>query len=83
MLTLGAEYKDNPWGPTPEHNRAPKPQSDDTKKVHKWRKFHFTNGENDDSLSSLDDLSRVGERDGVLRMVKKHKLLNSTIWPCR
>lgn len=103
MLTLGAEYKDNRWGPTPEDNHRPKKRleeeeeeeelatveeadarSEDTKKVHTWREFHFSNSEHYDAFLSLDGLSRVGERNRVLQMVKKHERLNnSTAWPCR
>lgn len=93
MLTLGAEYKDNRWGPTPAGSPPPKelPEQEelatveetDTGKVHAWREFHLTRGENDDAFLSLDGLSRVGERDGVLQMVKKHEHLNSTTWPRR
>lgn len=101
MLTLGAEYKNNRWGPTPEDNHRPKQQSEekeeeelatvevtdtrsgDTKKVHTWREFHSSNGESYDAFLSLDGMSRVGDRNGVLQMVKKHEHLNSTTWPCR
>lgn len=98
MLTLGAEYKDNRWGPSPEDNHRTKqrseeeelatveetdPRSGDTKKVHTWREFNFSKGENYDAFLSVDGLSRVGERSGMLQMVKKHEHLNSTTGPCR
>lgn len=95
MLTLGAEYRDTWWGPTPVDSHRLKQRSEeglvmvnetDTcsgDKKEPWREFNFSNGEKYDSFVSLDGLSRVGERDGVLQMVQKHENLNSTMWPCR
>lgn len=97
MLTLGAEYRDTWWGPTTGDSHRLKEQSEeelvaenetdtcsgDKKEFHSWREFHLSNGEKYDTFLSLDGLSRVGQRDGVLRMIKKHENLNGTMWPCR
>lgn len=57
--------------------------SGDTKKVHTWKECHFSSVENYDAFLCLQGLSRVGERNGVLQMVKKHGHLNGTTRPRR
>lgn len=98
MLTLGAEYRDTWWGPTTGDSHRLKERSEeeldtvtqtDTCSEDKndgptWREFHFSgNSEKYDTFLSLDGLSRVGQRDGVLQMIRKHENLNGTTWPCR
>lgn len=96
MLTLGAEYRDTWWGPTTGDSHRLKERSEeeletetdtcseDKNDDHAWRELHFSgNGEKYDTFLSLDGLSRVGQRDGVLQMIRKHEDLNSTTWPCR
>lgn len=97
MLTLGAEYRDTWWGPTTGDSRRLKERSEEElvtvtqtdacsedKNDHTWREFHFSgNDVKYDTFLSLDGLSRVGQRDGVLQMIRKHENLNGTTWPCR
>ncbi|XP_056873987.1 LOW QUALITY PROTEIN: voltage-dependent N-type calcium channel subunit alpha-1B [Takifugu flavidus] len=93
MLTLGAEYRDTWWVPTTGDSHRLKERSEeeldtvtqtdtcseDKNDVPTWREFHFSgNSEKYDTFLSLDGLSRVGQRDGVLQMIRKHENLNGT-----
>lgn len=93
MLTLGAEYEDTWWVPSPDKDRSPGQRAQeepgpaeetaDGGEEPSWRAAHFNTSQRYDTVLHLDGLSRAGRRDGVHHMVQKHERLHSTIWPCR
>ncbi len=94
MLTLGAEYEDT-WAPSPDKSHRPVRQvedepwsvegsdgTEDTEEV-SWRASDTHTGHKYDAVLHLDGLSRVGRRDGVRQIIRRHEMLNSTPWSRR
>lgn len=90
MLTLGAEYEDT-WVQSPNRRRGaskrvvqdPNP-AEETEACYEeslepsWRAVHEESGREGDTVLTLDGVSRASTRDGVIRAVWKHDVLNNS-----
>lgn len=95
-LTLGAEYEDTWWAPSPDKTLRPGQRAEgepgpvdetgtcagDTEES-SWRAFNTDTSQKYDAVYRLHGLSRAARRDGVRQMIKKHESLNTAMWPRR
>lgn len=97
MLTLGPEYEDTWWVPSPDKSghtgqqveeEEPEPAGEtdsgavDTEES-AWKACDSSSFQKYDEALRLDRLSSAERTDGMRQMVKKHEILNNTIWPSR
>lgn len=97
MLTLGAEYEDTWWAPSPAKSRGSsrrvqvkveaeaeaEPVEEAETEALSWRRGDADALQKYDAVLHLDGRSRAGRRDGVRHLVKKHEAQNRTEWPSR
>lgn len=97
MLTLGPEYEDTWWVPSPDKSRRPGQRVEEEEpdpagetdsgavdtEESSWKACDSSSFQKYDEVLRLDRLSRAERTDGVRQMVKKHEILNNTTWPTR
>lgn len=95
MLTLGAEYEDTWWAPSPAKSRGASqqvqveveseagPVQEAETEALSWKRADADALRKYDAVLHLDGRSRAGRRDGVRHLVKKHEARNRTACPPR
>lgn len=95
MLTLGAEYEDTWWAPSPAKSRSANqqvqvkveaeagPVEEAETEALLWRRGDADALQKYDAVLHLGGRSRAGRRDDVRHLVKKHEAQNRTACPPR
>lgn len=93
MLTLGPEYEDTWWAPSPAKSRGASqrvqvegeagPVEEAETEAPSWKRGDADALQKYDAVLHLDGRSGEGRRDGVRHLVKKHEAQNRTAWPPR